>query len=649
MTNSKPERIRATICISLVFLGFAAIGVRLYLLQVRNAKKYRVLAHKQHQRKRDLKPWRGDIYLREQGKPVLVAASVGRHSLLIHGRQRDPQALLAQLTNILKLNMKEQQTLQRKLARKRAFWYKRRRISNQQAAKIRQRLKSLVKTRHPKTGKDFYKAKLSGLEVYDESVRLYPFGNLASHVLGLVDVDGKGLSGIERSFNDQLKGLSGLEEFEVDNRRRQLADIHTTSVEARPGYSVVLTLDRRIQHFAEEAASKAFDHWQPESISIVAVEPDTGKVLALACKPDFDPQDLSTSKLEHRRNRLLTDPYEPGSTIKPLIIARIWDLGRGHPESPIELPLRYRTTGRRKPIVDTHKVRVKERETRQKDIVTQSSNVGSFLLSTKLSPDEMLQTFRSFGLGEPTNVPLNGEHSGFMALAKKLHNNGNRAAVAQGYGIMVTALQMVMAYAALGNGGTLYKSRLVHELRHPNGQLAKRFDPQPIARVVSKKVAQEWLGPALKAVVESKYGTARRNRIKEYSMAGKTGTSKKLVPDPDNPKKRIYSPSRTVCSFLGYAPANHPKLAIAVVVNDPTLKHGRTFGGNVAGPIAAEVVKRTLLYLGVKPRPDRKAKTTLAHLQPPIRGWHSENHRSRKRAARPTTKRSTKAKKRARD
>lgn len=601
---SRRELLWGLFFVVLLFFGLAALGLRLYRLQVTDHEHYRTIALKQHRRKQDLEPRRGDIYMQEDGRNVLVAGSVDRHSLLIHGRQRDPEALVAGLSEILHLDAHERSELRRRVGSGKAFWYRRRQVSHHEASVIRKSLKTLE--RDPENPKK-YKAQLEGVEVSEDPVRLYPFGSLGSHILGLVGIDGAGLCGVEKSFDEQLKGLRGLEEFEIDNRRRQLANLNSVMVPAMPGYSVVLTIDRRIQAFAEAAADKAWDHWKPASLSVVAVEPSTGRILALVSRPNFNPEDISKTPPENLRNRLLTDPYEPGSTIKPLFVSRAWQLGRGHPERPIELPRTLSVAGRRKPIEDSHKVSVKERETRECDVIVQSSNVGSYLVSSRLDDSEFVATLRDFGLGQETGIPLSGECAGNLALTRKL-TAGSRAALAQGYGLLVTPLQMVLSYAAIANGGMLYRPRIVDALLDPDGEVAKRFEPIPVARVLDSKVALEWMRPAMAGVVESPYGTAKRTRIKEYSMAGKTGTSKKLVPADHNPKVLVYSPSRTVCSFVGFSPVEDPKIAIAVVVDDPTREHGRVFGGNVAAPVAAEVVRQSLRYMGVPTRPDPDAK-----------------------------------------
>ncbi|MDF1662325.1 MAG: penicillin-binding protein 2 [Planctomycetota bacterium] len=591
---SRGEKARAVIFAIVLASLLGGLIYRLYVIQIENHEQHLQTAHKQHRRSKNLKPWRGDIFLRENDKNVLVAGSIGQHSLMVHGRQKNPDDLVKSLTEILKLDGKERSHLRDRLARGRSFWFQRRKVTHTQASALKKGLKKLVAYKVPGKKKPRYKPMLAGFDVVEESARIYPFDSLASHILGLVNGEGKGCSGVEASFNEQLKGLSGLEEFEIDNRRAQLTNLNTVSVPALPGYNLVLTIDRRVQYFVEEALDEAAKHWTPEGISVVAVDPSTGRILAMASRPNFNPEDPGATPMANMRNRVLTDPYEPGSTIKALLTSYVWQLGRGDPKRPMNLPRSLRVKGRRKPILDSHKVRVKDRGTQERDLIIQSSNVGSYLMSLRLNDDEFRSCLKIFGLGARTGVPLSGEAPGNLALTRKL-NTGNRAALAQGYGLMVTPLQMVMAYSAIANGGTLFRPRLAYQLIDHEGKVARTFEPRMVARVLSHKVSRDWMSEALAGVVGSRHGTARRCRIKGYSMAGKTGTSKKLVKDGDK-RSWHYSPTRTVCSFIGFAPVENPRIAIAVVVNDPNLKHGRVFGGNVAAPIASKVIEQSLQY-----------------------------------------------------
>lgn len=621
--QTRGERLRAGLFLVLLLALMSGLIARLYVLQIRDHADLKSLAKRQHQRGKDVKSKRGDIYLREQLKGghserrVIVAGSVARHSLMVYGKQRNPEQLVACLTETLRLSSEDQQQLWQRLSKRRAFWFKRRRVTHSQAAALRKAKRTLVKVKVPGSKRPRYLPKLEGVDICEEPMRLYPFGSLAGHVLGLVDVDNNGVSGIERVFHEQLKGLNGYREFELDNRRRQIASAHSVKVPAMPGYSVVLTLDRRIQYYAERALDKACKHWTPEAASVVVLDPHSGRILALASRPHFNPERPGDTPVAHLRNRVLTDPYEPGSTIKPLLVSRVWQLGRGHPDRPVKLPRRLKVKGRRKPIEDSHTVRVKDRGTQERDAIVQSSNVGSYLLSRRLQPDEFRETFRAWGLGQKTGIILPGEGRGNLALTRKL-NEGNWAALAQGYGLLVTPLQMALAYGAIANGGVLYSPRLVYQLLDHKGQVAHEFKAKARARVLDPKIARDWMTQVMAGVVESRYGTARRCRIKGYPMAGKTGTSKKLVKHPET-GKMYYSPSRTVCSFIGFAPVDNPRLVIAVVVNDPSTKHGRTFGGNVAGPIASDVMRRSLKYLGVAPKledPDENQKPTRTARRP---------------------------------
>jgi len=428
----------------------------------------------------------------------------------------------------------------------------------------------------------------------DDQLRVYPNGSLAAHVLGFVSsdelsVDGQpvmetsGRDGIEMSLNSALSGVPGWRVTEMDRRRQELVALRGQDVTPRDGYNVVLTIDGVIQHIVESALTNAMEKHTPISITGIVVRPQTGEILAMATLPDFDPNNPGVSSADSRRDRVISDIMEPGSTFKIVVVSGalnegvvqltdIFDCDHGH----------FAYAGR--VLHDHEPFDLLTTE----GILTKSSNIGAAKIGIRLGEDRLYDYAWDFGFGQRTGIPLPGEVAGILHPV----NDWSKVSIAQipmGQGVAVTRLQMAMAMCAIANGGRLMQPMLVSRLVDRNGNVVAQYAPQVIRQVISPATDQ-FMVEALKTVV-SPEGTAPDAALKDYVVAGKTGTAQKAGPGG-------YLPGKYFASFIGFFPADNPQLCIAVVMDDP--KEGY-YGGQVCGPIFREIAGRCASYLNIPP------------------------------------------------
>ena len=426
----------------------------------------------------------------------------------------------------------------------------------------------------------------------DDQLRVYPNGSLAAHVLGFVNtdelsVDGQpvletsGQDGVESSLNSSLSGVPGWRVTEMDRRRQELASLRDQDVTPRDGYNVALTIDGVIQHIVETALTNALAKHTPISITGIVIRPQTGEILAMATLPNFDPNNPGASPADARRDRVISDIMEPGSTFKIVVVSGAlndgvvqlndtFDCDHGH----------FAYAGR---ILHDHEpfdLLTTE------GIITKSSNIGAAKIGIRLGEDRLYDYAWDFGFGERTGIPLPGEVSGILHPV----NDWSKVSIAQipmGQGVAVTRLQMAMAMCAVANGGRLMQPMLVSRLMDRNGDVVAQYAPQMIRQVISP-ATDKLMIEALKTVV-SPDGTAPDAAMKDYVVAGKTGTAQKAGPGG-------YLPGKYFASFIGFFPADNPQLCISIVMDDP--KEGY-YGGQVCGPIFKEIAERCASYLNL--------------------------------------------------
>ena len=430
----------------------------------------------------------------------------------------------------------------------------------------------------------------------DDQLRVYPSRDLAAHVLGYVgtelrEIGGSdmretvGRDGIERTMNSKLAGTCGWRVTEADEHHREIVSLREQDVPPSDGLNVVLTIDSVIQHSLESAMAEAMKEHSPISISGIVIRPRTGEILAMATLPDFDPNNPGAAPADARRNRVITDIVEPGSTFKIVVVSgalneRIVNLN----DTFFCENGSFHYAGR---VLHDHE---SYGTLSVENIITKSSNIGAAKIGIRLGETGLYDYIRAYGFGDPTGIWLPGEVGGIVHPVK----NWSKVSVAQipmGQGVAVTRLQMAMAMCAIANQGWLMRPKIVDRLEDRDGNVVTRFPAQPVRQVISEATAKKMV-EALKTVV-SPEGTAPKAALEHYTVAGKTGTAQKTVEGV-----RGYAPGKYVASFIGFFPADNPELCISIVLDEP--KEGY-YGGQAAAPVFKEVASRAANYLNIVP------------------------------------------------
>jgi len=421
--------------------------------------------------------------------------------------------------------------------------------------------------------------KLVGVNLAPESRRFYPTGEVSAQLVGMTNIDDKGIEGVEKAYNDWLTGTQGKRVVRKDRLGNVIEDISIIQ-KTEQANNIQLSIDQRIQSIAYQHLKKAVKYNGAVSGSLVMLDIETGEVLAMVNSPSFNPNNRSKYDSYKLKNRAITDSYEPGSTIKPLVVASGLDNGVIAPKTIIDTaPGKMRLGGRL--VQDTRN----RGEMTLADILRYSSNMGVSNIALKLGHQRLLDTYHQFGFGDQSSLILNGESRGYMPRRKRWSEFEN-ATLSFGYGMQATTLQLAHAYATLGSGG-LYRPLTII-----------KKDEAPLSeRVLSTKNASALL-KMMETVVEEG-GTGENARIQGYRVAGKTGTSRKAI-------KGGYGDDY-VALFAGVAPVSKPRFALVVVIDSPS--GDRYYGGVIAAPVFAEVMERTLQMLNVAP--DQKTSLSI--------------------------------------
>jgi cell division protein FtsI (penicillin-binding protein 3) len=426
----------------------------------------------------------------------------------------------------------------------------------------------------PRKAKILQALDFAGLGFYPEELRFYPQGPVAAQVIGYAGLDNKGLEGLERSLEGTLAGQPGSQTIVKDPFGRAL-DVVETKPETQ-GRSVRLTIDREIQANAEEILQDTVRQWGARAATAVVMDPHTGEVLAMATAPRFNANRFPTTRADRRRNRAVTDTYEPGSTFKLVTIAAGLQQGIITPRTSFRLAPTIKVADR---VIHEAHTRGTERLT-VRQIVEQSSNIGTITIAERLGSGQLASWIDRFGFGSKTGVDFPGESPGF-ALPLDRWSGSTIGTVPIGHGIAVTPIQMARAYSAIANGGVLVRPHLIDRID------GRTVGARHGRRVVSRRVSEQMMSMLRGVVLE---GTGTEAAIPGYTVAGKTGTAAKI--DPDG----TYSTSRYVASFVGMVPATKPKLVIMVMVDEP---HGDIYGGVVAAPAFREIARFNLQHLEI--------------------------------------------------
>lgn len=426
-----------------------------------------------------------------------------------------------------------------------------------------------------------------------DQMRVYPNGALAAQVLGFssvqdVSMDGhvfsqiSGRDGIEEALNSKLSGVAGWRVTETDRSQHELVALRNEDVHPSDGLNVVLTIDSVIQNFLETSLVKAMKEHSPRSITGIVIRPATGEILAMATLPNYDPNQPNTISPE-TRDRCITDQMEPGSTFKIVVVSGALNEGVVHLDDPFYCEQgHFEFAG--KVLHDHEPFGTLTTE----GIITKSSNIGAAKIGIKLGEDRLFDYATDYGFGERTGVPLPGEVTGILRPVK----DWTKVSIAQipmGHGVAVTRLQMALAMCALANGGWLMHPMLVKSMVDRSGDVVGQYTPQRVRQVVTDMTDKEMI-EALKTVVTPE-GTAPGAAMKEYVVAGKTGTAQKV-------ENGTYASDKYMASFIGFFPADYPQVCISIVMDEP--KEGY-YGGQVCGPVFRDVAERCASYLNIPP------------------------------------------------
>jgi len=545
--------------VALVFMaGFAVVLIRLFNLQVLQAAELTVKADRQHSKTVTLEGPRGTIYDRH-GKVLAINVEVpsvfGVPALL-----DNPSGVARYLSPVLHVRAAE---IERKLKQDRSFVW-------------------LARKLDPDQGRRLEQMPLDGIGIVMEGRRFYPKGPLLSHVLGFAGMDGQGLEGLEHRYETYLHGEKRIVVLQRDALGRTVFPKDLREQAPASGHSLTLTIDEVIQYVAEKELEATVNATHAKSGILVAMEPRTGAVLALAVSPRFDPNAVAALSPDRWRNKALTDAYEPGSTLKVIV-------GAAALEEKVMTPgsLVFGENGRMtvaNTIIHDHE---KSGWMTFAQVIQRSSNIGAAKVAMALGENRLYRYLQAFGFGERTDIDLPGEATGLL---KHPRSWGRRslASIAMGQEIGVTPLQLIAAVSAVANGGLLMKPYIVSEIRDAGGRLVKQGAPQVRRRVISAETAVT-LSRILEGVVAQ--GTGTKAAIPGFRVAGKTGTAQKI-----DPRTGAYSSTQFVGSFVGYVPADDPRLAMIVVIDEPQTE---AWGGAVAAPVFRRVAEQVLPYLGV--------------------------------------------------
>ena len=542
------------ITIMLVFLVlFIALLSRAFHLQVLSGEELQKLARRQHTATLSLHPERGMIYDRNGEK---LAISVLADSVCADpGRISNPAGASRRIASLLNLRREE---VLKKISEPKSFCWLARKISPQQAA--------LVEA-----------AGIEGVFLIKEPKRFYPNGHLAAHLIGFAGFDAEGLEGLEKKYDAYLKGTPEKLTWARDAKGKKLF------LHVEPGKNpvtdesanLVLTIDSRIQYLVETHLREAVISKGAKGGTAIVVDPKTGEILAMANEKGFNPNNIKGLKPDDWRNRAITDSFDPGSTFKPFLLAAALQEGVVRETDSFFCENGYYKISNR---VIREANRKRHGYLSVREILKYSSNIGTAKIAGKLGRDKYHAYIKKFGFGAKTGIDLNGEAAGLLRPARDW-SPVDTAAISFGQGISVTAVQLVMAMAAIANDGLLMKPFVVRAITDKNNNPVRVHSPEAVCQVISPATARR-LTAMLTQVVGAEDGTGKNAHIVDVDVAGKTGTAQKF-----DFARGVYSSENVRTSFIGFFPADNPQLVILVILDEPQHDRGvaaRLFSGTSA-------------------------------------------------------------------
>jgi len=579
--DGRRSRTRIFVLACIVVAGLAGVLSRLTQLQIFQYGDYLARAHRQQQRIVEVSPRRGVVYDRNLHE---LAMSIPEDSCFaIPAEISNPSLVAHLLSGILKMDQDEIET--RLTASKNFVW-----IARKLEAEKVQRIEAL---------------NLRGIYFQKESQRFYPKGQLAAHALGYVDIDGRGIGGIEYQYDNRLRGKP-VQMLVMADARRRWYERH--GPDASAASNVVVTIDQNVQYIAEKALAGAVASTHAKAGAVLVQDPATGELLALANWPTFDPNVAGSVPAEARMDRAVSAIYEPGSTFKIVTVAAALQEGITNPEEVVDCQMGSITIANH--LIHDHKPFGALTVTQ---VVANSSDVGAIKLGLRLGAPKFYDYIRAFGFGSQTGIELPGETRGLL---RRLENWSaiSIGGVSMGQEVGVSPVQLIAAVSAIANGGVVHPTHVVREVRSatpPAAPPTAGGDGAPDAPAVSappsaaagvaadpghRAISPE-TAATMRRILEQVVlvGTGKKAKLNGYTSAGKTGTAQKIDPATGRYSARDY-----IASFVGFAPVNSPAVTVLVVLDSPVGVGGH-HGGDVAAPVFADVTQQTLSYLRVPP------------------------------------------------
>ncbi|MCL5985914.1 MAG: penicillin-binding protein 2 [Actinobacteria bacterium] len=551
----RESRWRILFLFLIFILAFFIVWTRLFFIQALSFTKYQDLAKAQHFESFTYFANRGAILDRDNEQ---VAISIEESTIYANPYLIvNPHDAAQELASITGIDVNE--LYERLSAKDKGFVY----IARKVPSYISQTIMDL---------------KIEGIYTIPEYKRYYPYQDMASQLIGFVGTDNVGLSGIELTYEKELHGVDVVVEAEKDSLGRPIPGSYVTEKEPIDGSDIYITIDSDIQYFSEQVLKKVVSDYSAKCAAAVVMDPRSGEIIAMASYPTFDLNNFSNVDASLMKNLGTSFTFEPGSIFKSIVISKALDWGYVNAGDVFNLPPTIKVGD--KYIKEPHRYQAVDYSV--SDILVNSSNVGAALIGMKMGKEKLHEAILDFGFGRQTGIDFIGEESGIVVDPKDW-GASMIGALPIGQGVMVTPIQIAVAYSAIANGGYLVKPYIVQKLG---------YDSEP-AQIISSDTSRLMTEILRKVIAE---GTGQMAALDRYVAAGKTGTAQKVDSDGHG-----YDEDRSIVSFVGFAPAQDPKVVIAIVVDEPSSQTGSVWGGTISAPVFKEIAEFTLLHLKVQP------------------------------------------------
>jgi len=556
----------ALVCFAFIAL-FSAFSFRLIYLQVIKHDEYAGLAAEKHVYKQIIYAERGTIL---DANNEVLAHNVPVETVVADATHLNDRDALIDLVS-QELGVPEQD-LTEKLQGERRYIVIKREVPESLASALREKLRA---------------RNLRGIYFEHDATRIYPNGSMLCHVIGFTDFEHRGIQGVEASMEEYLHGQDGYRYIEHNRAGQEIVLYRGQERAPRDGYQVHLTVDLNLQNIVENEIDAAMGEYSPQKATIILMRPQTGEILAMANRPNFDLNLRSEAKPEEMKNRAIIDMMEPGSTFKIVAAAAALNEHKLQPKSTIFCENGLWQFGGA--VLHDHRA---FSYLSVQDILIKSSNIGAAKLALGVGDQKFYEYIRRFGFGERTGIELPGEINGLIRPPRSW-SKISITRIPMGHEIGVTPLQMTVAMATIANGGKLITPRIVKSITGSDGKTVTSLSPVVLRQVISPQTASQ-IGDALRGVVSDR-GTAAAAAVPGFTIAGKTGTAQKVDP------KGGYEHGKYVVSFIGYLPAEHPELVGLVVLDDAqTTKPELNYGGLIAGPVFSRIAEKAAQYLDLE-------------------------------------------------